>query len=86
MAADGPEAHMINNGSGTAAGRGPGAGKEIIAAAGETHVNIEMGMNVDAAGHHVAALGVNHFAGLFCLNRTGKALDEANTGLVPYNI
>ena len=77
VAADGPEAHMINNGGGTAAGRGPGAGKEIIAAAGETHINIEMRMNVDAAGHHVAALGVNHFAGLFCLNRTGKALDEA---------
>ena len=77
VAADGPEAHMINNGGGAAAGRGPGAGKEIIAAAGETHINIEMRMNVDAAGHHVAALGVNHFAGLFCLNRTGKALDEA---------
>ena len=34
-------------------------------------------MNVNAAGHHVAAAGVNDFAGVFRLNRVGKALDEA---------
>ena len=71
------KSHMIDNRGRTATGRCAGAGKKIVAAAGQTGINVEMGMNIHAAGHHVAAAGVNDFTGLFNGYLFGQLADQA---------
>ena len=44
----------IDDGGGAAEGRGARAGFEIVARSGAAEGHVEMGVDVDAAGHHVA--------------------------------
>ncbi len=50
--------------------------KKIITAAGESGINIKVGMNIDAAGHHVATFGINSVARLVRRYLGGQAADQ----------
>ena len=56
------KSHMVDNGCCTATRSGAGTGKKIITATGESGVDIEMRMYINAAGKNIASRSVNHFA------------------------
>lgn len=51
--------HVVYDGGGAAAGGGDAAGVEVVGRAGEAHVQIKVGVGVDAAGQQVAVFGID---------------------------
>ena len=53
----------VDDGRGSADGCGDGAGAVIVGRNGAAEGHIEMGVNIDAAGHHQQTGGIDHACG-----------------------
>ena len=67
----------VNQRGGAAVGGGDGAGFEVVGADGAAERHVEVGVDVNAAGHDVAARGGEHLAGGFRRQGSGDGGDAA---------
>ena len=70
------KSHVIDDGGGATTGGGTGTAEKVIATAGNAHIDVEVGMDVDATRHHVAAAGIDHLGFAIGLDIGGARADH----------
>ncbi|VXC70239.1 hypothetical protein YERSI8AC_130210 [Enterobacterales bacterium 8AC] len=85
------EPHMIDNSGSATAGGSAGAREKVIATTGDADIDIKMGVNINAAGHYVAAGGINNLAvgpwlNVGCALANDPILDQQILSVLPVAI
>ena len=70
------KSHVIDDGGGATTGGGTGTAEKIIATAGNPDIDVEVGVDVDAARHHVAAAGIDQLGLTIGLDSGGPRADH----------